>query len=326
MFKRSLSVLPTLLVLACTGRPADPGETATSTDATSTGGPGGTSGATVEPTGGGPAGGTMTAPFDSSGTDGTNSTGGTDGTGTSTGTTSGTTSTTTGASSTAGPDPVACDPWIEDCPEGQKCSAYADDGGNDWNAYKCVPIAPQPDQAGDPCTIEGSPVSGLDSCDKHLQCWSWGEGLEGHCVPLCTGTQNNATCEDPEAYCALSGDGVLQLCLPSCDPLLQDCEADQACIPDINGPRFICVPQLDGAPAGQVFDTCEFANACAPGLVCVPPMYADECDPNVAGCCLPHCDLSLPNDCPGAGQVCLPWFEDDPPPKYENVGLCGVPQ
>ncbi len=48
-----------------------------------------------------------------------------------------------------------CDVFKQDCPEGEKCSAYADDGGTSWNASKCVPVNGD-GQPGEPCTVEGS--------------------------------------------------------------------------------------------------------------------------------------------------------------------------
>ena len=115
------------------------------------------------------------------------------------------------------------------------------------------------------------------------------------------------------------------LCLPGCDPLLQGCGDGDLCIPDPGDPaRFICVLDASG-DEGQVFDECEFVNACDPGLYCVAPALGAECPPEAPGCCLPFCDTTMPS-CPGAGQECLPWFEmDQAPPGFENVGLCGVP-
>jgi len=34
---------------------------------------------------------------------------------------------------------TACDPFLQGCPEGEKCVAYASTGGN-WDANKCVPV------------------------------------------------------------------------------------------------------------------------------------------------------------------------------------------
>lgn len=57
-----------------------------------------------------------------------------------------------------------CDPKL-------KCVAYADGGGSSWNALRCVPIARNPDQPGEPCTVVESNVSGIDSCDQGAMCW-----------------------------------------------------------------------------------------------------------------------------------------------------------
>jgi hypothetical protein len=175
----------------------------------------------------------------------------------------------------------------------------------------------------------GTGVDGLDTCDKHMMCWNVDLDTKvGHCLGMCTGSPDNPGCSDPDAYCAIGGDGVLTLCLPQCDPLAQDCPNADLCLPNPGDPNtFFCV--IDGSGReGQVFDVCEYANACDPGLVCLPPEFAAECDPMQAGCCLPYCDTSLPNTCPGAGQQCLPWFEggDPPPDDLKNVGLCGLKQ
>src|SRR5690606_15132047 len=49
-----------------------------------------------------------------------------------------------------------CDNWTQDCPSGEKCAAYADDGGSSWNNLKCVPAEENGGQPGDPCTVEGN--------------------------------------------------------------------------------------------------------------------------------------------------------------------------
>jgi hypothetical protein len=51
-----------------------------------------------------------------------------------------------------------------------------------------------------------------------------------------------------------------------------------------------------------------------------------ECDPAFMGCCEPLCDTSLPNNCPGQDQECLPFFEPgDAPPELETLGVCALP-
>ena len=200
---------------------------------------------------------------------------------------------------------------------------WANDGGSSWNDVKCSPVDPAPAQPGDVCTTEGGGVSGVDNCDKASMCWDVDdETNEGVCVAFCMGTNaEDATC-DAGFSCAIVNDGVLILCLPSCDPLLQDCPGDDLCIP--NGENFICV--LDASDeAGLYGDPCEYANACKPGLYCLGPEYVENCQ--AAGCCSPFCDTSEANICPGGTQECIPWYEEGmAPPGNETIGICGIPQ
>jgi hypothetical protein len=217
-------------------------------------------------------------------------------------------------------DTGECDPWAQDCPEGEKCSAYANDGGTAWNDTKCVGVAANPGQPGDACSVEGSGVSGIDSCDVGAMCWDVDAENEGVCVALCTGSPEAPVC-DGGFGCAVAND-VLNLCLSLCDPLAQDCPGDDLCV--ANGDQFLCVLDASG-DAGQAFDPCEFANACDAGLLCVDPGASSECDVSAGGCCSPLCDLDAPS-CPGADQQCLPWFEEgSAPPGFEQVGICAVP-
>jgi hypothetical protein len=305
-----MSRLTILLVLAaCTLRPYDFDASATDTDATTT---------------------TTTVPDPTTAPDPT--------TGPSTTTTSTTTGSTTGTTGSTGQTFIKptdggtgtkeCDQWIEDCPEGQKCQPYSGDGDNAWESLKCVPIVPNPDAVGEPCTVTGSGVSGQDSCELHAMCWNVDPDTgTGTCIAKCIGSPDNPSCEDPASYCLLSAEAILMLCLPGCDPLAQDCPNADLCVPNpMNPDGFICVIDASGEE-GQVFDVCEYANACDAGLQCANPALAAECDPRSAGCCLPFCDLSvMPPTCPGIGQQCLPWHEEgQAPPGLENVGTCGLP-
>lgn len=224
-----------------------------------------------------------------------------------------------------GPSSPSCDPFAQDCPEGEKCSPYADDGGTSWNNDKCVPIVPDPDLPGEPCTVLDSEVSGVDSCDLGSMCWNVDDGtLIGTCVPLCAGNPETGVCPEP-LTCASFNENTLPLCLPRCDPLAPDCPPADTCVANPVGVGFICIPDGSG-DEGQPFDPCEFASACDPGLACKEPTVSSECDPNIAGCCTPFCDLNLPPDCPDAMQTCLPYFGMDPaPPGHENVGFCSLP-
>ena len=223
---------------------------------------------------------------------------------------------------------IECSVWDQDCPSGEKCMPWANDGGSAWNATKCSPLDPNPAQPGDSCTVEGSGVSGVDNCDLAAMCWDVDpETNEGTCVAFCTGSEANPVCDDPSTACSIANEGTLILCLPSCDPLLQDCADGQACYGIDQA--FVCAPDASGE-MGMFGDPCEYINACDPGLACLNAEGVPGCAGS-AGCCTSHCDLTDPNasaNCEGAagGQECMAWFEEGAaPPGYEDVGICFIP-
>lgn len=213
-----------------------------------------------------------------------------------------------------------CDPFAQDCPPDMKCTWWAEGGGKVLNGNKCVPVARDPVGIGMPCLAEDGGTSGVDNCELGALCWGVDGNGEGKCVGLCTGSPREPGCASDLATCMITGDGF-GLCLPTCDPLLQSCDADEVCVP--GGTSYLCAPD-GGDPAGQVHAPCDSFQDCAPGLVCAAPQTASECDPLANGCCEPFCDLDLPNNCEGAGQQCLPVF-DPQPAGFENVGICSLP-
>jgi len=236
----------------------------------------------------------------------------------------------------AGHDDFECDPFTQDCPPGQKCLPWGNDGGS-WNATRCSPVADDPAAVGEPCHVEGSYYSGIDDCELGAMCWDVDpETNEGVCFAQCVGSLDDVEvliCEDPDHQCVLwstTWEAGLALCHPVCDPLLQDCPADQACYPQEHsgGWDWFCGNDASG-DAGAYGDLCEYVNVCAPGLVCQEGTVPG-CE-GVWGCCTEVCDLSDPlgdAQCSGAaeGQQCLPWYEDDDtPPGYEDVGVCTLP-
>jgi len=223
---------------------------------------------------------------------------------------------------------IECDVWAQDCPEGEKCMPWANDGGSSWNATRCSPLDPNPAQIGDPCTVEGSGVSGIDNCDIASMCWDVDpETNEGTCVAFCSGSEANPVCEDPMTQCVIANEGTLILCLPNCDPLGQDCPEGQACYPIDDS--FACAPDA-GGEMGAYGEGCEFLNVCDPGLFCANPDAVPNCA-GAAGCCSEFCDLSDADPdsmCTGAagGQICTPWYEEgQAPPGFESVGACAIP-
>ncbi|MGH1343140.1 MAG: hypothetical protein ACRBN8_16400 [Nannocystales bacterium] len=219
-------------------------------------------------------------------------------------------------------EPEECSITEQDCPRGEKCNAWANDGSSQWNASKCFPIDPQPDGVGEPCTVKGSGVSGIDSCDLGSICRvADTQADEGVCIPYCVGTPDDLSCEDPARLCTVSSNGLMALCRLGCDPLdVGSCGDGQSC--GRIGTAFGCLPDASGN-AGAAFETCEFLNACNPGLVCAEGSTVGACAPEASLCCTPYCDLSAPM-CPEP-TTCLPYFADgQATPGHEDLGLCGT--
>ncbi|MEZ4448398.1 MAG: hypothetical protein R3B09_02885 [Nannocystaceae bacterium] len=217
-------------------------------------------------------------------------------------------------------DPMECDLFAQDCPPGEKCNAWANDGGSSWNATRCVPVQADPDKIGEPCTVEGSGVSGLDSCEAASMCWAVdSETNMGTCVALCTCSYEQPICTVPNTTCTISNGGSLVLCLPVCDPLdPASCGAGEVCVSGGNE-YFQCVVDASGS-GGATGDPCEYVNACDPGHSCVESGLVPGCQGGI-GCCAAFCDISSPS-CTG-GTECVAWFEQGQAPKcFEDVGVC----
>lgn len=219
-----------------------------------------------------------------------------------------------------------CDPFAQNCPFGDKCMPWANDGGSLWNATRCSPIDDAPGAPGDPCTVEGAPTSGIDSCDIGSMCWGVDlDTLQGTCVAMCTGSEQDPLCAEPDAQCLITFDGAISLCLPQCDPLGSSCSEGEGCYPFPSG--FFCFVDASG-PQGAHGDLCEDVNFCDPGTVCWPESSVPNCE-GAIGCCAQLCDLDDPlgdDQCPGVldGEQCVPWPEELPPP-LPPIGVCSLP-
>ena len=113
-----------------------------------------------------------------------------------------------------GPVAIECDTFAQDCPDGEKCMPWANDGGDEWNATRCSPIENEPAQVGEPCTVEGGPTSGIDSCAISAMCWEVDPMTNmGTCIAMCTGTADMPVCEDLGLECVVLSE-VLALCGP----------------------------------------------------------------------------------------------------------------
>jgi hypothetical protein len=217
-----------------------------------------------------------------------------------------------------------CDVFQQDCPEGEKCLPWANDGGSSWNATRCSPVAPDPGAPGEPCTVEGSGVSGIDSCDVGAMCFHVDVRTnEGVCVTQCTGSFEAPYCDTRGQVCASGSDGLIALCYDACNPLDPACAAGTGCHPEYPD-AFICRPTSDGT--GTHGDECFTDESCASAHACLDASSFPAC--TGLACCSEFCDTTAGLPCPGADQgvVCQPWYEEGMAPAgYENVGACVLP-
>lgn len=213
-----------------------------------------------------------------------------------------------------GPASIECSTALQDCPRGEKCNVWANDGGTAWNATRCFPVVPNPDGVGEPCTVEGSGVSGLDSCSVGSMCWDIDIVLgEGTCVAYCTESVDRV---DPAFRC-VAGARTLSICLPQCDPLVGDCPEGLVCVPSFSK-TFAC-----GIPEDELvdpFETCTTDRACPERHACVDAADVSFCD-DPGRCCAPFCDLEAPA-CP-AGTACVPFVPPEDATVFnEDIGVC----
>lgn len=216
--------------------------------------------------------------------------------------------------------PKPCDPFAQDCPDGEKCVPYA--ARNEptwWYGNKCVPVLGD-SPPGTPCT-SGGILEATDDCDGTSFCWDVVEvdGEEiGVCAAFCTGTPDDPTCDQPGTSCLIRGDGGVTLCTATCDPLNSDCGPGFGCY--WSGLDFNCALTTSGFPLGE---PCGFINDCAAGSYCAEGAEVPDC--MGAACCTPFCDLNNPV-CLLAGTECVAFFEQDmAPPEYAQLGICLIP-
>lgn len=224
-------------------------------------------------------------------------------------------------------DPAyGCDVSEQDCPTGYKCVLPWSFYGNGWSGA-CVPIVQTPVDLAGPCSVldpyftdeDADSLVYPDDCPAGSQCMTVGD----NCAVFCMRTEDfnePVKCPLPDHYCGVMRQSTW--CIEMCDPLVQDCPDGDTCtfVDWVPG----CFLDWSGEE-GQVFDPCFDSRLCDPGLLCLDPSAADECDPNEQGCCLPYCNLEAP-DCPGVGQECHAYFEPgDELEGLEHLGYCAQP-
>jgi hypothetical protein len=238
--------------------------------------------------------------------------------------TSTSTSTTTATMSTSSSDdadfvvepdmpPEPCSAYMQDCPEGEKCVFY---GESTFMWTKCVPILGDK-QPGEDCTWDGIEAA-TDDCALGSFCvdLDWEDGdPSGECRAFCSAT--DPACE-PELFCVVWGEEGPTYCEPRCNPLLQDCEPDEACHYDVYD--FRCSPLTEQLPSGA---PCVYQQQCDAGQFCVPAVAIPNCEGD--SCCSPFCELGQQDACADVpGTTCLPFYDGNAPAGFENIGLCAA--
>ena len=225
----------------------------------------------------------------------------------------------------AGPEvdtqPAPCDPFVQDCPEGEKCMPVSSTGET-WDSNLCLPILGD-GATGDPCNYAGI-VAATDDCYIGEICWNTQEvdgALVGTCHDLCQGSLDAPTCPDG-SVCLIANAGVITVCMQTCDPLMQACPEGQSCAWTGSLSEFVCLVDASDDPQGQ---PCNDAGACDTGLACVSADVVPNCDSG-NGCCTAWCDTTDQDACVDLGLACLPYFEQGAAPMgYETLGVCGDP-
>ncbi|MCA9713105.1 MAG: hypothetical protein H6713_14815 [Myxococcales bacterium] len=223
--------------------------------------------------------------------------------------------------------PEPCFIHAQDCPAGAKCAAVDTNGNGAWDSALCVEIKGD-GQLGDPCTYDG-PAAGTDDCGGGLMCWFYDlETYAGTCVALCEGFENPLC--GAETVCSVSNGESLKLCLPTCDPLADDCPQHGVCVQTPMSGLFSCTLDSSG-DAGAEGTPCGLVNGCAPGSACISTndYPAPGCD-GEPRCCAPYCDLNNGDaDCLGVtlpDATCVSWYGMlEPPMGLEHVGYCAPP-
>jgi hypothetical protein len=224
---------------------------------------------------------------------------------------------------------IVCDVGLQDCPRGEKCMPWANDGGDAWNSNRCVALMPDPVAPGGTCTVEGSAVSGIDDCEEGSMCWGVDpETLQGTCIELCNARRfPSTTCVEPTECIALN-EASVPVCLSPCNPLQPAaCPDGEACRYLEGDVGFRCLPLLGGHVQGSS-QHCDDAT-CSPSQLCVLAELLGTCE--TASCCTELCDLGDP----GADALCAaidpllacePFYEPGGAPVgLELVGVCSVP-
>lgn len=223
-----------------------------------------------------------------------------------------------------------CSLFMQDCPNGEKCSAWSD-GSIFPNGTRCVPESPDSLPPGSECIVDGDFGDGTDNCQKGSLCLDIENDGMATCIAYCTGSMEDPKCPDQaEQRCSFLFDPVVPLCFTRCDPLIQNCGNGEACVPNIaalGAPYFVCMPRVFPEIPGKYGDSCYALSGCDPGNLCIFAENLPGCQTDY--CCSVWCDLEAQNPCEQFDPTvsCVPWFEEgQASPGFETVGICGILQ
>ncbi len=189
---------------------------------------------------------------------------------------------------------VECSVWDQDCPAGEKCVPWANDGGNALNATRCNPLDPMPVADGEPCLVEPPGVTGIDNCGPESHCFDVDpDTLVGACVGFCDGSEAAPVCAVDGQECVIENWGAISFCLDTCDPFGEPCSNDRSCVA-ATPEQFVCA-RPGTAALGE--NCLQFVD-CEPGASCVE--LADN-----ERVCVPPCQPA--GDPCEAGSTCQPW-------------------
>jgi hypothetical protein len=129
-----------------------------------------------------------------------------------------------------GNESCQCDPFLQDCPEEEKCVAYASPRADGiFDCVKCVEILGD-GEPGEPC-VYGGTLEATDDCGPASYCFNVmdvdGQSI-GECMPFCEGTPDDPICP-MGTDCLIANHGDINLCVATCDPLMQDCAPGLGC-------------------------------------------------------------------------------------------------
>lgn len=208
-----------------------------------------------------------------------------------------------GMADAAVPDPDSCDPVSNTgCADDEKCSFLVESESPLTGRTTCVPAGNVP--PGGACTRGPAGETGYDNCAGNASC------VAGTCQEICLdepdscSVENEACFLQPPAYSDREGVG---LCLPSCDPVAQDCPAGEGCYLDAASGDSACATPV--TESGMQGDDCQFQNACQIGYGCV--LNNDPVAPTGLSCAF-FCDAGG-----GGGRSCA----DGPGPTFTCVRI-----